>query len=741
MLLSIIVFQVTTLAAPSDFPIENMNFEQIKNGKPLHWHWWSREGQYGSVAVSDSEKQNRQYSAFIRYKGSKDWALVNRNKLSLEPGAGHRFSAWIKVLKGKVNMTVVNMKNGKKLIAESTRFITPRDGQAWQQVELINETPQGMDQLDIRFRGKGPVQAYIDNIRIQPHTFKEIAQKPAIKGFAVTRIREKLDRGLVAMIREDGSAYIGWRLLEQDPEHIAFNVYRSVADAEPTRLNDTPIVQTTDFIDSTAPTGKALSYQLEMIKAEKTTMNEQTATVPASATARSYLSVEVGDYQFQKAGIADLDGDGRYDYVIKQPHHNIDPWHKYWKKSPGTYKLEAYTADGELLWRYDLGWAIERGIWYSPYLVYDFNGDGKAEIAVKTGKGDPRDPDGRVQSGPEYLTILDGLTGEKIAQTDWLPREPFYEKEKAYNYASRNQLGVAYLDGKTPCIIVGRGTYNIMMARALELQGSELHQLWHWDNLNMRRRFQGQGAHSMHAVDVDDDGRQEVSLGSLVLDDNGTVLWSTGLGHPDHHFVGDINPLQSGLEIYYGIERRQPRNGMCLVDARSGDILWGYDHPSRHVHSSGLCSDIMAQYPGAECYSSDRDENKKPSESRLWSSRGKIIRDDLDWGFGKLALYWDADPQREVIMNRRIQEAGGKTYDLSWQGRIVAIADILGDWREEMITAVKGELRIYSTTLPAKNRHVCLMQDPLYRNDVAIAAMGYYQIPMLSYDLASKMVK
>ena len=147
------------------------------------------------------------------------------------------------------------------------------------------------------------------------------------------------------------------------------------------------------------------------------------ATVVPTAEGRAYLSIKLdGTHTFQKVGIADLDGDGLLDFVIKQPNTNVDPYEKYWKRSTNTYKLEAYRSDGTFLWRYDLGWAIECGIWYSPYVVFDFDGDGRAEVAVKTGEGDPRDPDGRVTSGPEYLSILDGRTGKERTRVEWPSR-------------------------------------------------------------------------------------------------------------------------------------------------------------------------------------------------------------------------------------------------------------------------------------------------------------------------------
>ncbi len=471
------------------------------------------------------------------------------------------------------------------------------------------------------------------------------------------------------------------------------------------------------------------------------------ASVAASHEARAtpgeaappYVAIRLdGDHTFQKAGIADLDADGRYDYVIKQPSGNVDPYIHYWKPSPETYKLEAYTADGTFLWRHDLGWSIERGIWYSPYVVYDLDGDGRAEVAVKTGEGDPRDEDGRVQTGPEYLTLLDGLTGEPTARIDWPPRELFEDTSRPYNYASRNQLGVAFLDGERPYLIVERGTYNVIVVIAYRYDDGKLAEHWRWDNRKLGREYRGQGAHWMHSADVDSDGRDEVLIGSVVIDDDGTALWTTGLGHPDHFYLGDIDPQRPGLEIYYGIEsRRKERNGMCLVDAATGKILWGYEGYTRHVHGQGMCADIDARYPGSESYSADTDSKKKYAWSRLWTAKGEVISEENLGGFSPRTVYWDADPQRELFRGGRISDYGGEAMPPRVEGRLAAVADVLGDWREELIVSVPGELRIYTTTIPAADRRPCLMQDPIYRIDVAHAAMGYFQPPMTSYDLAT----
>ena len=363
------------------------------------------------------------------------------------------------------------------------------------------------------------------------------------------------------------------------------------------------------------------------------------------------------------------------------------------------------------------------------------DGDGRAEVCLKAGEGDPRDEDGKVTSGPEYVLVLDGMTGKEKARQPWPKREDFPN----YNYASRNQLGVAYLDGKTPCLIVERGTYNVMHAIAYEYRAGKLRELWRWCDAEEGPHYRGQGAHTMHVVDVDDDGRDEVLLGSSVLDDNGVGLWTTGLGHPDHFYVGDIDPSRPGLEIYYGMESRQrKRNGCCLVEARTGEILWGLGVPTRHVHATGMCADIDGKVPGIESYSSDTDSQKKSNVRWLFDAKGNILRTDLDWGFGLRTAYWNADLQRELIRGSRIFEYEGDEYRPGLHGSVVGVADILGDWREELIVSAKGELKIYSTTIPAADRRVTLMQDPIYRLDVCLQAMGYTICPMTTRCLSAE---
>ena len=692
---------------------------QINRSSPEKWNLWSTD--------KDAEKK---WSGGVVLQSPQ----VLEDRAKPEDGAPVLHSVVKDLKPGKYSVTIGGVSRAMGISL---------DGKNWQKIDgsqrnlgLLEVGESGFELwVDDRYVStKSPGSCYYDYLEFTP--LPDPNRKPKVEGFAKTRIEESMGRGIVTLPKADGTIYVGWRLLKDDPEGVAFNVHRRTGPEGSVKLTATPLSQTTDFVDEHPVAGVQNFYVIVPVVDGKEGQHSAIASATPSSKGKDYVSIELdGDHKFQKCGIADLNGDGVYDYVIKQPNGNVDPYIKYWKPSPETYKIEAYLADGTFLWRHDMGWSIERGIWYSPYVVYDLDGDGKAEVCLKAGEGDPRDEDGHVSSGPEYLLILDGMTGKEKARATWPDRDAFPN----YNYASRNQLAVAYLDGKTPSLIIVRGTYNVIVAIAYEYRDGKLRELWRWNEAEEGgRRYRGQGAHSMHAVDIDNDGRDEVFLGSAVLDDNGVGLWTTQMGHPDHHYVGDIDPSRPGLEVYYGIETRAKKNGCCLVDARTGEFLWGIDVPTRHVHATGMCSDIDGSVPGIEAYSSDTDAEKKSNVRWLFDAKGNVLRDDLDWGFGFKAVYWDADLQRELLRGRRIFDYGSDDTILNIEGSVVAYADVLGDWREELIVSVPGELRIYTTTIPARNRHVCLMQDPLYRLDVCVQAMGYTQCPMTTTCLSAE---
>ena len=538
---------------------------------------------------------------------------------------------------------------------------------------------------------------------------------------------EKLDRGLVALERGDGSVFLSWRLLEDDPEDMAFRII-SVSTAPHSRLPFTLLTgdkpyRRTNFVDKNPEPGvgtKACYYRLYRYSEEKGLASwEQLGSVTIRLTGRPrpYIRIPLkGNYDFQKVGIADLDGDGAYEYVIKQPNFNTDPYQRpgYWKRSTTTYKLEAYRLDGTRMWRYDMGWSIEAGIWYSPWIVYDVDGDGKAEVYCKAGVGDPRDKKGLVQSGPEYLVKLDGQTGKVVGKTDWLSRDGFSD----YNRYCRNFLTVAYLDGSTPSLIMQRGTYNLIKTQALD---KDFNQIWYWESPQEKKKYRGQGSHGLVTADVDRDGKDELVIGAAVVDDNGKGLWTLEMGHPDVCYVADIDPSNPGLEVFYGFETRQKTDGICVVDAKTGRKLWTHKKPTRHIHAQGMAGDILAEFAGMEVYSGERDYK----ERWLYSAKGRLIKFLETGTLSPRPVWWDSDPQKEVIMSGAIRDWGGEAIQ-PIEGRVIAVVDCLGDHREEVITSLKGELRIYTTTVPTSDRRACLMQDHQYRLGVVAQTMGYY---------------
>ncbi len=542
---------------------------------------------------------------------------------------------------------------------------------------------------------------------------------------AQSLVMEKIDRGVIALTIDGTHAYVGWRLLIDDPAGISFNVYRKeVGGSDFKKVNQEKIVESTNFIDPTVKPGMAYRYKIKCVINEREEETQGEGTVFMLTGNQPYYSIKLKDnLKLKRAGIGDLDGDGAYDFVIQYPDFNVDPYHMpgYWVRSPEPYHLEAYSSEGKYLWNYDMGWSVETGTWYSPYMVYDVDGDGVAEIYAKAGDGDPRELDGHVLEGKEYLVKIDGKTGKIIGKSDWLSKEGFLNN---YNYWSRNFLTVAYLNGVSPSLVMQRGTYTIIKTMALD---KNLEKEWYWESTGEYEKYRGQGQHGIMQGDVDFDGKDELIIGTFALDHDGKPLWYTGLKHNDAGYLADIDPSRPGMEIFYGIESRSEKNGVCLADAETGEIIWGYDGKTTHVHSQGMVGDIDPEFPGMECYAG---EAKGGDQYFMYSAGGKRLSDKDMGSLTPRPVWWDADELKEININSHLLKYKGDTL-LRIEGKVVMVADIIGDWREEIITSLPGELRIYSTNLLAANRKVCLMQNRQYRLGVANSSMGYFYPPQL----------
>lgn len=542
----------------------------------------------------------------------------------------------------------------------------------------------------------------------------------------LAQVREKIDRGVVALAVSERSVYVGWRLLKDDPANVAFNVYRQdIGLGGFEKVNTKPITNSTNFLDKTTSPGHGYKYRVKTVMGKKERDTPGEAYVFTLAGNKPWFSLKLKDnVKLKRVGIGDLDGDGAYDFVLQHPDFNVDPYYRpgYWKRSPETYKLDAYSSRGKFLWRHDMGWAIETGTWYSPYMVFDVDQDGKAEVYAKAGEGDPRELDGHVLQGPEYLVKLNGQTGALLKKQDWISREGF----ESYNYWCRNFLTVAYLDGVNPSLVMQRGTYTVIKTVALD---RNLDTIWTWASLGKYKNYKGQGQHAIMTGDIDLDGKDELVIGTAALDDNGVPMWRTGLGHNDAGYIADIDPDRPGYEIFYGVESRSPKNGVCLVEAKTGKIIWGYEGRTHHVHSQAMIGDITDEYPGIECYAG---EAKGGDKFFLYTAQGKRLSDKNLWGLAPRAVWWDADEQKEICYRNKVLEYSGEET-LNVEGKVLIVADLYGDWREEIVTSLPGELRIYSTNIPSDTRKVCLMQNHLYRMAVADSSMGYYNAPQVGF--------
>ena len=602
------------------------------------------------------------------------------------------------------------------------------------------------------------------------------------------RQAEMLGRGLYATAVSDREAFLSWRLLCSDDDRLAFDVYK-YEDGRFVRLNDRPLKDGTNFTDLEYDASRTVTYYVSAHKrpVPASPQSEDIEpgscyTLPSGRSGLNYISIPLQTLPGHTPGdcsVADLTGDGQFEIIVKQEMMPRDNSHN---GITGQTKLEAYRLDGTMLWRIDLGKNIREGAHYTQFMVYDLDGDGRAEVACKTADGtidgqggvigDPEadwrelEPpyQGHILSGPEYLTVFDGASGKALATVPYNPPRhpdkirPTTEELQAIwgdgkgNRSDRYLACVAYLDGKRPSLVMCRGYYTRTVLAAWNFQDGRLVPVWTFDSddpLHPENRvFRGNGNHNLSVADVDGDGCDEIIYGNMVVNNDGRGLYSTGIGHADAMHVSDLDPDRPGLEVF---NSQEPVGayGMNFRHAGTGEIYWNVPTDSvavskeRKAQGPGRVAafDIDPRYRGAECWVLGG------GISGLYTCRGEKIsdRNPRSCNFG---IWWDGDLQRELLdrnqifkynwQDEQLEEifrADGCVSNNGSKSTPALSADLWGDWREEVIfrTRDNRELRIYSTTIPSPYRLVTLLQDPVYRLGLVWQNVAYNIPPHLSY--------
>ncbi|MFV0469370.1 MAG: rhamnogalacturonan lyase [Dysgonomonas sp.] len=588
---------------------------------------------------------------------------------------------------------------------------------------------------------------------------------------------EHLNRGVVAIATSNGN-FISWRLLGNDDQNVKFNIYKNGS----LLLNTEPIDGATNFVDADGTVSDTYSVQTLL---NGNVLEESIAVTPWS---KNYLKIqldrpaggtspdgEIYAYRPNDCSVADLDGDGEYEIIVKwdptNQHDNSESGYT------GNVYLDAYKLNGTKLWRIDLGINIRAGAHYTQFMVYDYDGDGIAELVCKTApgtidgegknvllEGDSADADyrnhtantsgtdrkGFILKGPEYLTLFDGLTGKELHTVPYNPpRHPSKQDptpselntvwgDNYGNRVDRFLACVAYLDGVHPSVVMCRGYYTRATLAAYDVVNKKLVQRWFHDSSTKGAGAYGQGNHNLSVADVDSDGKDEIIYGACAFDDDGTLIYRTGFGHGDAMHVSDIDPDSPGLEVWEVHEEKTSAYGYELHNASTGTVLWGTSTGTDN--GRGLAADIDANSRGFEMWSS--------SGSGIYSCKGEQLSTSKP--STNFRIYWDGDLQDELLDGVKLDKWNGNgtnrlitfsDYENAASNNGTKAtpsisADILGDWREEVVLYSANDsssLLVFSTTIPTEHRLYTPMHDPVYRLGVAWQNTAYNQPPHLGF--------
>lgn len=608
------------------------------------------------------------------------------------------------------------------------------------------------------------------------------------------------DRALVAVKAETG-VLVSWRLYEADSSQITFTLKRNgetVYTGPKTNYMDLA-GKAGDNYTLTASEGVSTGGESTVAWARE--YQEFTLQAPADQT---MPDGSVTSFTSNDMSVGDLDGDGELELIVKWYPDNAKDNSQ--DGYTGTTILDAYDIDiatgkATLMWRIDLGLNIRSGAHYTQYQVWDFDGDGKAELICKTADGSttydrnlnetghvgavsmasldiskagtPAEYDfrkhtakrtGRIVLGDEYLTAFDGETGEIIDSANYVPfRGPYDEKTQTWdtshwgykgsslaeandgyaNRADRFLSGTGYVDGGCAAAIFTRGYYDRTAITAWKLTDGKLVMQWTFDAPD-RSEYAGQGNHGLSINDVDNDGYDEVVFAGLVVDHNGVPMANTHWGHGDAMHVSDWNG-DGKLEVYKVNEEHW---GAGVYDPATGEILW-FEETGGDT-GRGVAGDIDPRYLGAEMWHSldththDVDGNiiyeAKPSQNFTIFWDGDLLTEMFDSNNSKDLVPQVQKWNYDELVQEVLVQADGTQLNNGTKANAGLVADIYGDWREEFIvrdSADQNKIRIYSTTIETEYSFPCLLEDRAYREGVAWQNVAYNQPANVTYLLSN----
>lgn len=565
--------------------------------------------------------------------------------------------------------------------------------------------------------------------------------------------KETLGRSFVAVREGEGMVNLSWRYRSSDPLDIAFDIYRNGE-----KINKTPLGEATFFKDADAPHG-ALHYELR-VAADGVTglVEEPTQYLLPEDAPLGYINIPLNippagvtlagqeyTYQANDASVGDVDGDGEYEIILKwDPSNAHDNAHDGYT---GNVYIDCYKLSGEHLWRIDLGRNIRAGAHYTQFMVYDLDGDNRAEIVMKTGDGttdgtgkvigdgeaDHRNSVGRILTGPEYLTIFEGATGKALQTIDYIPGRGDLQAwgDTRANRSDRFLAAVAYLDGEYPSVVMCRGYYTRTVLAAFDWREGKLTSRWVFDsNMPGNEAYAGQGNHNLRVGDVDGDGCDEIVYGSCTIDNDGNGLYSTGMGHGDAIHLTAFDPSSGRLQVWDCHENK--RDGSSFRDAETGEVL--FQVKSDIDVGRAMAADIDPTVRGVEMWSIASDG--------IRNIKGEVINPYTRGVSINMACWWDGDLSRELLDGTRISKYNPDSgmaeviFDCDecvknngTKSNPMLCADIIGDWREEVILRTKDNknLRIFSSPYETNYRFHTFMEDPVYRISVATQNVAYNQ--------------